>query len=194
VLGTEIYGCVDRLGNERVETEFWQLLLPLWPRASYYAVGEGADAHLLPLALHAPSIALGLARPWLWMAAVIVGSATLFDPDWRNLWPLASGLVALAAVVTWGLGRLSTDEAARRAILQRTVGHGAPPELLPAAAVEQVRAALDAAWTRAHALPWRAAIAQGVASDWLVALAEYHRDARRAEAARANLDRTDLFN
>ncbi len=189
-----MFGEVDRLGNESVRTEFVRVLLPVWPRGSYYQVGDGEDAQVLALRPHPASIALGLARPWLWMAATIVTSGTLLDPRWHRLWPVASGLCALAAVATWVLGRLSPIEITRRSILQRTIGHGAPPELLPAANVENVRAALAAAWERRHAQPWRDAIARGMASDWLVALAEYHREPALSLAARANLARADLVN
>lgn len=189
-----MFGEVDRLGNESVRTDFVHVILPIWPRGSYYQVGDGDDAQVMALRPHRASIALGIARPWLWMIATILASGTLFDERWRGLWPVTTGVIAIAAVATWVLGRLPPDEVIRRSILQRTIGHGAPPELLPPASVENVRVALTAAWGRHHELPWREAIARGVASDWLVALAEYHREPRLSAAARANLERADLVN
>lgn len=194
MFASERLGEVERLGNESVHTAFVRVILPIWPRGSYYQIGDGADVRGFELRPHRVSIALGLARSWLWMLATILASGTLFAAPWRGLWPVTSGVIALAAVATWVLGRLSPDEVARRAILQRTIGHGAPPELLPDAAVARVRDALDAAWARYHELPWREAIARGVASDWLVALAEYHREPRLAATARASLERADLVN
>ena len=64
-----MFGEVDRLGNESVRTEFVRVLLPVWPRGSYYQVGDGEDAQVLALRPHPASIALGLARPWLWSEA-----------------------------------------------------------------------------------------------------------------------------
>lgn len=189
-IGSDTFGRVERLGDEAIETEFWCVVVPVWPLASVYAGPRGA----VPIPLHRRSVIAGYLRVTTWLAALIVGLPGLVDPArWAALLPAGAALAIAAAWLTWGYGRLSRDEHARRALLRRVAGIGAPPELLPIDVRDEVREALVDRWlARGGARPWADAIVDGVADELLVALAEYHGRHALAARARERLARADV--
>lgn len=184
-------GTVEECDGERIETEFWCAVIPLRPVASYYLARDAeGEPCTIPLVLHRRSVIAGYLRTSVAMAALVVSSPVVLAPDrWFGLWPLALALTAMAAWLILGYGRLDTDERARRALLRRVVGVGAPPELLPEASRDTIRAALVARW-EPRATPWLDAIKAGMSDELLVALAEYHGLTAHADLARHNLTRS----
>jgi hypothetical protein len=190
VIGWEDAGHVDRLGNESVATEFFHVVIPVWPRSTslYKFVTPAGERGTMDIPRDGRSLVLGLARQPLWLAAMLLGLPPLFDYGrWGALLPFAIAITAIAAWLTFGAGRLSRDERRRREMLKRASGLGAPPELLP----DDVRTSFceDIAdrWFREFHTDWRDAIYAGTASELLVALAEYHRAPQLLIRARTNL-------
>ena len=146
----------------------------------------------MPIARHVTSVAVGLTGAH---AAVARGA------DARRAVVCGAGAVERVAragdppspcrrrFATWAVGRVSADERARRRLLRRVVGIGAPPELLVGELPGRVRGALEAAWREVSTEAWPSAIVDGVANELLVALAEYHGRYALAAQARANLAR-----
>jgi hypothetical protein len=185
-------GAVERLGEDVVVTEFFCVVVPVWPRRSVYVQRSPDGDRRIDLRLHPTSVATGYLRTSTWMAALILGLPGLLARDrWAWLLPVGLGLAALAAVLTFGVGRLSPAERARRTLLRKVVGVGAPPEMLPPKAVAATRLWLEGRWQAAHPEPWLDAIAAGVGDELLVALAEYHGRSDLAAEARAALDARD---
>lgn len=191
-IGTDSFGKVERLGKESVQTEFFCVVLPLWPLRSYYEHHTSDGTSTTEIRLHPTSVALGYLRVVTWMAALMLGVAALADyPRWGGLLAPALGLTAVASVLTFALGRLSSGERKRRELLRRVVGTGAPPELLPSSTRDTIRDSLEARWYADHHVKWADAIAASQGSELLVALAEYHLRPVLAEHARACLDADD---
>jgi hypothetical protein len=185
-VGLETLGKVEALGDEAIYTDFYCFLLPVWPLRSYYTCDrEGAT----PLRLHARSVAAGYLRATTWLAALLLGVPGLVEPEhWGSLLPVAAILAAVAAWLTWGFGRLGRDERARRELLRRVVGIGAPPELLTPGLRQSILDELEGRWHRERGeASWADAITAGEAFELLAALADYHGRAALAERARANL-------
>jgi hypothetical protein len=132
-------------------------------------------------------VVLGYLRTPLWFSAAMLAAPAMFAGEWLVLLPVAALLAAAAAVLTFAVGRLSPGERARRELLRRVAGLGAPPELLPEDMLEQLREDLADAWYREHRTDWRDAIRRGAASEVLVALADYHQAPRLLIRARTNL-------
>lgn len=192
-MGWDDAGHVDRLGPESICTEFFCVVIPVWPRPRSRYVGRTVEGERCALEIprDARSVALGLVRTPLWLAAVILGSPAVLAPErWLGLLPYALVLAALAAWLTFGAGRLSTRERTRRSLLRSATGLGAPPELLPAELRAELAAGLVDRWDREYGMDWCAAIQRGVASPVLVAIAEYHQRAALVDRAWSNL--TDL--
>nr|HEX4313885.1 hypothetical protein [Kofleriaceae bacterium] len=190
-LPTRELGVIERVDDESIATEFATAVLPLWPRASHYRTrARDGTPRVIPLApLHRTSVVAGYLRRPVWLAAIVLGAPSLADPPrWGELFAVALPLAALAAILTFVIGRLPDAERARRRLLRRVVGVGAPPELLSATFAAQVRAALDDAWRDVSPRPWQQAITDGVANELLVALADYHGRHALAERARGNLE------
>jgi hypothetical protein len=187
--GTDTFGEVERLEDEAVVTEFVQVILPCWPRTSYYLHRTDEGVIATPIPLHRTSVVAGLVRTPAWLAALIVGLPGLVDPArWGYLLPFAAVLAGVAAWVTFRLGRLSGPERERRALLRRVVGFGAPPEMVSPPERLAIRDALDQRWRRGRDdESWADAIVAGVADELLVALAEYHARPALAAQARDNL-------
>ena len=182
-------GVVERLDDEQIVTRFFCVVVPVWPERSFYVHGE----HATEIRPHATSIAAGLLRTSSWLAAFILALPVVILPArWLWLAPIACTLTAIAAACTFLLGRLSDDERARRRMLRRVVGVGAPPEVLPPPLLEATRAALESRWQEAHVASWFEAIARGDASELLAALADYN---GRPDLAREVRDRlAETFN
>jgi hypothetical protein len=104
-----------------------------------------------------------------------------------SLVPIVAALTGIAAVLTFVVGRLSQGERERRELLRRVSGIGAPPELMRAPMLDEIREDLADAWYRAEHRDWRDAILAGTASEVLVALADYCQLPRLLARARANL-------
>jgi len=186
-LGSERFGVVEQRPGEHVETEFVCVIGPVWPRRSVYVIRTADGLHEIDLRLHRRSVVLGLVRFYAWMGALVLGLPGLIAPDrWAGLLVAAAALIAIA-LASHRLGRLSPDEAARRDLLQRVVGIGVPPELLPDGEVAAVRSRLERRWTQAGGGWWQDAIAAGVADELLVALAEFHGEPALAERVRIAL-------
>lgn len=203
-LPTYELGVVERVDDESIATVFATAILPLWPRETRYRTRtRDGEPRAIAIARHRTSVVAGFARRPLWLASLILAAPSFAEPArWGELLALAVPLAVLAAILTFVVGRVSPEERARRRLLRRVVGVGAPPELLPAPFAAQVRTALEDAWHDVSALPWAQAITDGLApepvadnrtrssrlaGELLVALAEYHGRHALAERARANL-------
>ena len=188
-LECEDYGAVDRLESEAIVTEFFTIILPIWPARSVYIFksSDGEDRRV-PIPLDRRSVALGYARITTWMAAVIVAAPAVFDFfRFGYLLPFALALASTAAVLQFLIGRLDPAELDRRALLKRVAGIGAPPELLPFPFRVDMCETLADRWYTEHRLGWREAIDRGMGHELLVALAEYHCEPQLVTTARKNL-------
>jgi hypothetical protein len=189
-IGWDDAGHVDRLGNESVATEFFHAVIPVWPsRTSIYKlVTPAGEETELQIPRDRRSVLLGLLRTPSWIAAMIVGLPPLFDyARWAYLLPFGLAIAAIAAWLTFVAGRLHHHERARRELLKRVSGMGVPPELLPEAMRTDLCEEIADRWFREFQTDWRDAIYAGVASEILVALAEYHRAPQLLIRARTNL-------
>ena len=183
-------GHVDRLGKESVATEFFHVVLPVWPRSTstYHFVTPAGEDSEIYIPRDWRSVVLGLARTPLWLAALMLGMPGLIDFErWPILLPVALALAVVAGWITFGMGRLSRGERARRELLKRVSGIGAPPELLPDDMRHDLCEDIADRWFREFQIDWRDAIYAGVASEVLVALAEYHKAPQLLIRARTNL-------
>jgi hypothetical protein len=188
-LECEDYGAVDKLESEAIVTEFFTIVLPIWPARSVYVYKTtDGEERRVQIPLDRRSVALGYARFLTWMTALLFAAPALFDfTRFRHLLPLAIALVACASVVTFVLGRLDPAEADRRALLRRVAGIGAPPELLPFPFRVEMCEQLADRWYTENRLGWREAIDRGMGHELLVALAEYHCEPLLVIAARRNI-------
>jgi hypothetical protein len=190
---TDDYGVVDKLEAESIVTSFYRVILPIWPEHSAYVIRlrDGSERRI-KIPLQKKSVLLGYLRAPVWFLAIVCVAPAIFATEaWTKL--LVPGLVlaVIAAVLTFVAGKLPEHERLRRQLLRRVVGFGAPPELLPDALCAEVRMHLRVMWdTRSrrstYSADWREAIANGEASELLVAMAEYHRDPEVIAAAAAN--------
>lgn len=183
------HGVVERHDGEYVVTEFVDVIVPVWPRRSYFVHQDDDGAEQwLEVPLHRTSVVAGLVRTTAWMVALGCGLGAIAGtraPWWTG--PVAVLAAALAAWATWRLGRLSADERELRALLRRVVGVGVPPALRPPKQAFAVREQLDAAWSGRSGRSWQDAVLDGVADELLVALALYHERYALADRARRNL-------
>jgi hypothetical protein len=188
-IGWDTAGTVERLDDEAIETRFFCVLIPVRPGKSYYRFRtRSGDEAAIEIPRHRRSVLAGLSRTPLWLGALILTlPAVVMPARWLHLLPIGLGLAVLAAAVTFGLGRLGADERERRRLLQRVTGLGAPPELLPDGRREATAEDLADAWFDRHGEDWRDAIERGVASEQLVALAEYYLEPDLAAFARESL-------
>ena len=188
-LECEDYGTVDRLDSEAIVTEFFTMVFPIWPSRTVYVYKSNVgDECRVQIPLDRRSVALGYARFSTWMTAVIFAAPALFDyARWGHLLPIAVGLVGIAVVLTFVLGRLDPAEADRRALLRRVAGIGAPPEILPFPFRVDMCEQLADRWYTENRLGWREAIDDGMGHELLVALAEYHCEPLLVTVARKNL-------
>jgi hypothetical protein len=187
-MGWEVAGYVDRLEREAIATEFFWIVLPVWPRrrSSYlFRTAEGEPAHF-EIPRDRRSLVLGYLRTPIWMTALIIGAGGVARISWPLL-AISAVLGALAAYLTFRVGRLDLNERERRQLLRRVTGIGAPPELMPRMMREHARDELAESWFHERGVGWRSAITSGVASEVLVAIAEYDQAAKLAIRARTNL-------
>jgi hypothetical protein len=180
-------GYVDRLADEAIATPFFHVVIPIWPHACsrYYLRGEdGLTWFEIPRDRR--SVILGLVRTPLWLAATIFGAGAIGTLRWELI--AACGVVAaIASVLTFVSGRLSTLERDRRALLQRTTGLGAPPEILPASMRTAQLDRLADAWFATRDTPWQDSIELGVPDEMLIAIAEYDQNRRLLARAHRNV-------
>ena len=188
-LDCEDYGAIDRLDSESIVTEFFTIVFPIWPsRTVYLYKSTEGEERRVQIPLDRRSVALGYARFTTWMATLMLAAPALADfARWGYLLPFALGLVGLATVFTFVLGRLDPSEADRRALLRRVAGIGAPPDLLPLPFRIDMCEQLADTWYTEFRLGWREAIERGMGHELLVALAEYHCEPQLVLAARKNL-------
>jgi len=187
--GWDLYGTVDRLEGESIGTWFFCFIVPLWFGSSTYVwTCRDGGTHHTTIALQPRSVILGYSRTSAWFGAIVFGVAGLASYELRG-GLLITGLVlaAIAAALTFGAGRLGHAERKRRMLLRRIVGLGAPPELLPADMVSEIREDLVEDWNAESETPWYNAIMAGEGSELLIAIAEYHQKASLIERARTNL-------
>ncbi len=192
-LPTDHLGRVEASEDEWIVTEFVVVVVPVWPRRSYYVHRDHDDGseQRLEIPRHRTSVLAGLVRTTGWMLALGCGLGAIAGtraPWWTGVVAVLAALIA--AWATWWLGRLSADERERRALLRRVVGIGAPPDLLPPRQAWAVRQQLDSAWSGRDTGSWQDAVVAGVADEMLVALAEYYQRDALAERARRNLSTT----
>lgn len=124
-------GHVDRLGREGVVTEFFFVVIPLWPSSHsiYELYDPDGELQRIRIPLDKRSVAFGYLRTPCWFIAMILAAGGVMNRQWGFL-ALACALAAVAAVFTFAAGKLSTTERERRLLLQRVTGVGIPPELM----------------------------------------------------------------
>jgi hypothetical protein len=187
-IGWDDAGTIDRVGPEAIVTSFWCVVVPVRAGNSFYRfrTRDGAEARL-EIPRQRRSVVLGYVRTPLWFTTTMLAAPAVFAGVALSLLPIVVALAAVAAVLTFVVGRLPTGERERRELLRRVSGIGAPPELMPAAMLDEMREDLAGAWYRAEHSDWRDAILDGAASEVLVALADYYQVPRLLARARENL-------
>jgi hypothetical protein len=192
-LECEDYGRVDRLESEAIVTEFFTMVFPIWPNRTVYVYrNEAGEERRIHIPLDRRSVALGYARFSAWMFALIFAAPVFADHARWGWWIAPALLCALAGIgLQLFVGHLEPDEADRRALLRRTAGLGAPPELLPFPFRVHMCEELADRWYTDNRLGWREAIDRGMGHEMLVALAEYHCEPLLVVQAKKNLA-TDL--
>jgi hypothetical protein len=180
-------GAIEQVGPESIVTSFWWIVVPVRAGSSFYRfrTRDGIEARF-EIPRQRRSVVLGYVRTPLWFAATILAAPVVFAGRW-SLVPIVAALAGIAAVLTFVVGRLPPGERERRELLRRVSGIGAPPELMPASMLDEIREGLADAWHRAEHRDWRDAILVGTASEILVALADYYQVPRLIARARANL-------
>jgi hypothetical protein len=187
-IGWSDAGAIERVGPEAIVTSFWCVVVPVWAGNSFYrfCTRDGVETRF-EIARQRKSVVLGYVRTPLWFSAMILAAPVMFAGRWWSLVPIVAALAGVAAMLTFIVGRLPPEERERRELLRRVAGVGAPPELMPAQILDEIREGLAQAWYRAENRDWRDAIPVGVASEVLVALADYYQMPRLLARARANL-------
>jgi hypothetical protein len=187
-IGWDDAGAVEKMGSEAIVTSFWWFVMPVRAGKSFYRfrTRQGAEGWF-EIPRHRQSVVLGYLRTPLWFAAIILAAPALFAFERWELLPLGLTLAAMAAVLTFVVGRLSPGELARRELLRRVTGLGAPPEVLSPQMLGRIREDLADAWFQEHRIDWRDAIRRGTASEVLVALADYYQTPQLLIRARTNL-------
>lgn len=186
-------GVIDRIESEGIATEFFFFVLPVWPRKSYYIyLNRDGDVCQFVVPRNRRSVMLGYLRTPLWMSVAILGLPGIIHFErWKHVLAIAVALAVIATVLTFVAGKLQPGERERRALLKRVSGLGAPPELMPESMLEGLRDDIAEEWFHQHQTDWRDSIYRGVASETLVALAEYHRAPQLLIRARTNLIRAE---
>jgi len=181
-------GAIERVGPEAIVTSFWCVVVPVRAGNSFYRfrTRDGSEARF-EIPRQRRSVVLGYVRTPLWFSATILAAPVVFAGRAWSLLPIVAALAGIAAVLTFVVGRLPPGERERRELLRRVSGIGAPPELMPAPMLDEIREGLADAWYRAEHRDWRDAIVAGTASEVLVALADYFQVPRLLARARANL-------
>jgi hypothetical protein len=187
-IGWDDAGAIEQVGPEAIVTSFWCVVVPVRAGNSFYRfrTRDGIEARF-EIPRQRRSVVLGYVRTPLWFSATILAAPVVFAGQWWSLVPIVAALAGIAAVLTFIVGRLSPGERERRELLRRVSGIGAPPELMPAPMLHEIREGLADAWHRAEHHDWRDAILVGTASEILVALADYYQVPRLIARARANL-------
>jgi hypothetical protein len=182
-------GLVEQMGSEAIVTEFFEVIVPVRAGKSFYRFRTRAgEFRRFEIPRHRRSVVLGFVRTPLWLATVVLLTPAFVDL--ARWWPfvlLGLAFGAVAAFATFRAGQLDGAERERRELLARVVGLGAPPELIPEDMLEEMRDDLADAWFHETQIEWRQAIHDRVASETLVALAEYHRSPQLLIRARTNL-------
>jgi hypothetical protein len=188
-LGWDTLGEVDRMESESIVTRFFCFVMPLWPSYSIYLTrSPDGEQRYIRIGRQRRSVVLGYLRFDLWLAAIVLAAAGLSDLERFGSWLyLAAVFAGCAALLQFGAGRLADDERERRMLLRRVSGLGAPPELLPERLRHEIRDQLLDAWQAQSRELWHDAIASGVASELLVALADYHLRPALVERARRSM-------
>jgi hypothetical protein len=187
-IGWDDAGAIEQVGPEAIVTSFWCVVVPVRAGNSFYRfrTRDGIEARF-EIPRQRRSVVLGYVRTPLWFSATILAAPVVFAGRWWSLVPIVAALAGIAAVLTFIVGRLSPGERERRELLRRVSGIGAPPELMPAPMLDEIREGLADAWHRAEHRDWHDAILVGTASEILVALADYYQVPRLIARARANL-------
>jgi hypothetical protein len=169
-------GHVDRLGREGVVTEFFFVVIPVWPSSHsiYQLYDPDGELQRIRIPLDKRSVAIGYLRTPCWFIATILAAGGVMNRQWGFL-ALACAVAALAAVFTFAAGKLSATERERRLLLQRVTGVGIPPELMSREMRENACEQLASTWLEQNEVEWTSSIALGVADEVLVAIAEYDR-------------------
>jgi hypothetical protein len=187
-IGWDDAGAIECVGPEAIVTSFWCVVVPVWAGNSFYRflTRDGVEARF-EIPRQRRSVVLGYLRTPLWFSALILAAPVVFAGQLWSLVPIVAALAGAAAVLTFVVGRLPPGERERRELLRRVSGLGAPPELMPATMLDEIREGLADAWYRAEHRDWRDAILAGTASEVLVALADYYQVPRLLARARANV-------
>jgi hypothetical protein len=161
-IGTMFAGEVDAdSSGQCVQTMFLLIGLPVIPLQSWYVIrstGHGVEGfHIEP---HAKSIALGYARFWLILPAIlfIVG---WIEPGYGNSpAPYILGLGATIAAwvaITFFVGNGSATEKRQRRLLHEATGLACPPEIMPFETRDRVFVKLKERWVAVSMseTPWK---------------------------------------
>ncbi|MEJ7599286.1 MAG: hypothetical protein WKG01_15375 [Kofleriaceae bacterium] len=187
--GWDRCGTIDRLGiGESIETRFFRVIIPVWHGPTIYITRDGDEERHIEIPRQTRSVVLGYLRSPLWLCSILFVVASAIDPILWGRW-LEPGLAlaAVAAVLTFVVGKLRGPELERRLLLRRVTGLGAPPELLPRHVQVEICDRLVDTWRTESRRPWAQAIVDGVPSELLVALADYHDQPALLLQARSNL-------
>ena len=180
-------GHVDRLDDEAIATEFFHVVIPLSARPrSRDLFEDNAQQVFVEIPLDRRSVAVGYLRTPSWFIGWMFAFAGVVErsPAWLAI---AVALMAIAAVLTFVVGKLPEPERERRRLLKRVTGLGMPPELMSPQMRDDHREPLERRCFDAHGMSWRTAIERGVADELLVAIAEYDRSPPLVARAHRNL-------
>lgn len=139
-IGWDDAGAIERVGPEAIVTSFWCVVVPVRAGNSFYRflTRDGIEARF-EIPRQRKSVVLGYVRTPPGFSATILAAPVVFAG--RSWWlvPIVAALAGIAAVLTFVVGRLPPQERERRELLRRVSGIGAPPDLIPAPMLDEIR-------------------------------------------------------
>jgi hypothetical protein len=148
-IGVVSIGKVDAINKESIQTNFFVLVMPLFPIESFYSLGYSPEGNLgFRIPLNLKSIVLGYLRWWFSIVSLTL-IILAFAADQYFL--LTLGIIGIILFLsTFWFGRLSKKETKRRQILVDIVGIGADPNILPKDVIQKTITNLEEAWRQAN--------------------------------------------
>jgi hypothetical protein len=148
-IGIMSIGKVDAINKESIQTNFFVLVMPLFPIESFYCLGNTPQGNLgFRIPLHLKSIVLDYLR---WWASIVSLTLIFLAFAAEQYLLLIAGIIGMILFLsTFWVGRLSKKEIIRRQILVNIVGIGADPSILPKEMIQETMAKLEEAWRQAN--------------------------------------------
>lgn len=144
-IGTRLFGKVETVGNQSIQTKFFIFGGPLFPLESYFCIEtEGGGIKAIQIKAHLKSVLFGYLRTWGLGVGGIFAIMGLAQHKLELLIPAIPAI--LLGAISFKLGELNPEEKARRQVLMAVLGLAAPPHLLPPEMVETLRGRLDTFW------------------------------------------------